>query len=67
MSEAKGFAAGQRVNCFTRVGTRTAESCFFSRKNRRAGAQTEECDGTTRVEGEKCIHGPWPAVTKMMI
>jgi len=29
-----------------------AESCFFSRKNRRARAQTEVRDGEPRVEGE---------------
>ncbi len=31
---------------------RTAELCFFSRKNERAGAQTEASDDEPRVAGE---------------
>ena len=38
--------------------TRTAESCFSSKKNRRAGAQTNLSGGENLVEGEKCTHGP---------
>ena len=33
-------------------GIRTAESCFYSNKNRRAGAQTKLFDEKVLVEGE---------------
>ncbi len=35
------FVPRERANCFARVENRTAESCFASLRNRRAGVQTE--------------------------
>jgi hypothetical protein len=48
----------EQVISITCVGNRTAELCFFSKRNKRAGAQPELSDGETRGEGDKCTHGP---------
>ncbi len=42
------------TTCFAE-GNRTAESCFFIRKNGRAGAQTNSSDGKNLVAGDSPI------------
>jgi hypothetical protein len=49
------FVCSKQANDFACVGTRTAELNFFSRKNKRAGAQANLSDGENLAEGETPI------------
>ena len=46
------FVGNKQAKSFACVRNQTAESYFFSRKNRRAGAQTFSSDGEKKVEGD---------------
>ena len=48
----------KQANYFACARTRTAELCFFTRKNKRAGAQTKLFDEKVLVAGDKCTHVP---------